>query len=54
MVLAHEFGHSLGLRHVHNKPNALMAPFYKGYNPNLSLHADDINGIQKLYGKTLK
>ena len=46
---AHEFGHSLGLSHSDVK-ESLMAPFYKPYNPNLVLHADDIEGIQALYG----
>ncbi|XP_042226766.1 stromelysin-3-like [Homarus americanus] len=47
---AHEFGHSLGLSHTSVK-RALMAPFYRGYEPNLQLHSDDIKGIQALYGK---
>jgi len=50
-VAAHEFGHSLGLKHT-GVNNALMAPLYQGYKPNLSLHEDDIQGIQQLYGKT--
>ena len=46
---AHEFGHSLGLSHSDDK-KALMAPFYRGYTPNLELNQDDIDAIQSLYG----
>lgn len=49
-VAAHEFGHSLGLSHSDVR-TALMAPFYKGYDPAFSLDIDDIQGIQTLYGK---
>lgn len=47
--LTHEFGHSLGLLHSKNK-GAMMAPYHRGWNPNLKLHSDDIKAIQKLYG----
>merc|ERR1719411_2535090 len=50
MTAAHELGHSLGLSHS-DKRSALMAPFYRGYEENISLDQDDIQGIQTLYGK---
>jgi hypothetical protein len=46
-VLLHEFGHALGLGHS-SDPLAVMAPFYAGARRSLS--ADDIAGIQFLYG----
>jgi matrix metalloproteinase-14 (membrane-inserted) len=50
MTASHELGHSLGLSHS-NVRSSLMAPFYRGYDANLKLEADDIKGIQALYGK---
>lgn len=49
MTAAHELGHSLGLSHS-NVRRSLMAPFYRGYEENVRLDDDDIQGIKALYG----
>ena len=46
VVIAHEIGHSIGLDHS-NDEHALMYA-YSGVASNLT--ADDINGVQRLYG----
>jgi len=46
-VMLHELGHALGLGHT-NVANSVMNPFYAGANRTLG--ADDIAGIQALYG----
>ena len=48
-TLTHELGHSLGLSHS-DVNSAVMAPFYKGWQPNFALDPDDIQAIQALYG----
>jgi len=47
-VALHEIGHLLGLDHS-TVPGAVMFPTYAG--PRRALAADDINGIQTLYGR---
>ena len=49
-VMVHELGHSLGLDHTYH-PDSVMFAYYTGYIPDLKLDSDDVDGIQKLYGK---
>ena len=51
VVLVHEFGHALGLRHEPNVGDSIMRPFYGGWSETVTLSADDIAAIQVLYGK---
>ena len=50
-TVAHEIGHALGMAHAADK-TSLMFPYDKGYIPDLKLPADDIYGVQLLYGNS--
>ena len=49
-VMAHEFGHGIGLLHSSNK-QSIMQPFYAGYNKDFKLGQDDITAAQLIYGR---
>jgi hypothetical protein len=48
IVLAHEFGHMIGIGHS-EEHDAIMYPFYK-YNRVVELPDDDIEAVEALYG----
>lgn len=51
-VSVHEFGHSLGLGHS-SVEDAIMFPWYHGYQMFENLPKDDWLAIQQLYGTIL-
>ncbi|GAA6109642.1 matrix metalloproteinase-20-like [Tachysurus ichikawai] len=52
LVAAHEFGHSLGLKHSQN-PQSLMYPTYRKRQPQNMLSSEDILNINALYGPSI-
>jgi|GEM_PF-3724577 len=51
-VVAHEFGHALGLGHTTVCPGNLMCPTYAPGTLLRTPQADDINGLIALYGRS--
>ena len=52
-MIIHEIGHSVGLLHS-DVPDSVMTPFYRSPQRNqFKFSYDDIEGIQRLYGKII-
>ena len=52
-MAAHEFGHSLGLSHS-DVEGSLMYPWYQNFDYDLQLSQDDMLGIKRIYGESIK
>jgi len=53
-VMAHEFGHALGIGHSLGPcPGVLMCPSYYSGTTQYTLHADDLSALFALYGSAL-